>query len=426
MTEKEKNEYNPFILDEIYPDTSSILLRKPSELSALYDDSIFVLDTNSLLAPFSLGKESLQEIKVVYEKLSGSKKLFIPAQCLREFAKNRPKKIKELHAQVEARLSSIPNIENLLCPLLEDVDEHKNLLTSNQALKEAIKDYKTKLNELKGYINSWNWNDPVSSLYSDIFSKDTIIEHEKDKEEILKDLASRTEHNIPPGYKDQGKPDKGIGDVIIWHTMLNIGSKLKSNVVFVSNDVKSDWMVRDNKQAITVRYELVDEFYRKTDGKEFTCITFPDFMELQGAKKEIVSEIKFSIASFYEGLVKQGKIHEKTKSLNALQALVDIIEEFIEDNSEDNDIKSIEDGSFYDLKEEFTSSWKDDYFETTKWKPYFPYLYELDAIIKKISTNSKHIQYEEMRMKRDTFVETIELKALCNEFIKIYNNFVTL
>ena len=46
-----------------------------------------------------------------------------------------------------------------------------------------------------------------------------------DRDEVLEEMTRRYKQAIPPGYKDASKPDGGIGDFLIWKTILNLGEK---------------------------------------------------------------------------------------------------------------------------------------------------------------------------------------------------------
>jgi hypothetical protein len=70
-------------------------------------------------------------------------------------------------------------------------------------------------------------------------------------------MEYRYANEIPPGYQDSAKPDNGIGDLLIWFQIIEVGKSLNKNVIFVTGETKSDWCVRANKQGIFTRYELV-------------------------------------------------------------------------------------------------------------------------------------------------------------------------
>ena len=53
--------------------------------------------------------------------------------------------------------------------------------------------------------------------------------------------SRRYRDKVPPGYKDASKDDGGIGDFLIWKTLLQLGSKEKKDFVFVTGEQKPDW-----------------------------------------------------------------------------------------------------------------------------------------------------------------------------------------
>jgi hypothetical protein len=129
-------------------------------------------------------------------------------------------------------------------------------------------------------------------LYSQLFDESVIVDLQLDKEEIKKDLLRRQVHHIPPGYKDAGKDDSGIGDLLIWYTILELGKVHKKSVIFVSGDGKPDWFKQSQNVALHLRYELIDEFRRKSEGQAFHVVKFSRFLKLFGASNQLVEEVR--------------------------------------------------------------------------------------------------------------------------------------
>lgn len=149
------------------------------------------------------------------------------------------------------------------------------------------------LDKLSEDLMNWKWDDPVSKMYEEIFTNDIIVEVKKSDEDLKKEHEFRNEHYIPPGYKksDQNKPDNGIGDLIIWQTVLEIGKEKNSNIIFVTNEGHGDWFYRLQNTAILPKYELLDEFRRFTDEKSICIINFSKFLVIQHAQDATVEEI---------------------------------------------------------------------------------------------------------------------------------------
>lgn len=288
---KKQSEFDIFINNKIYPDSKSLINANFKPLSEIKNNCIVILDTNVLLLPYTIGKASLEEIIKIYLKLVHDNRLIIPGQVAREFVKNRPIKLCEIYKQLLDKKSKFENIQIGNYPLLEGLEEYKNIAEIEKLVNEKRKEYSKKIDSVLEKIKSWYWNDPVSTSYKDLFQESSIIDLEINENELKTELENRILHSIPPGYKDSSKEDKGIGDFLIWKTILNCGKNLNKDIIFVSGDVKPDWWHRSDNQGIYPRYELVDEFRRISDGKTIHIIEFSSFLKLFNASKEIIDEI---------------------------------------------------------------------------------------------------------------------------------------
>jgi hypothetical protein len=292
--EKTEQKKDIFILNHIYPEVESTFQFQFKSLNEIKDDCYIVLDTNTLLVPYTVHPKSLQEIKNTYLQLIDFKRLFIPGQVAREFAKQRANKITDVYQQLSRKRNEqgLQKIQSY--PLLESINEFEEAQKLLVEIEAKTKEYRDKLGKVLNKVKEWVWNDPVSLVYRDLFREDVIIDIKIDddqKSEIEKDLERRISHKIPPGYKDSSKPDDGIGDLLIWRTILEIGKRYNKSVIFVSNDVKPDWWYQSEKQALYPRYELVDEFRRVSNQESFHIVTFSHFLDLYGASKEVIEEV---------------------------------------------------------------------------------------------------------------------------------------
>ncbi|MEG4581601.1 PIN domain-containing protein [Microcoleus sp. MON1_C5] len=318
-----KGDSDIFIANDVYPDPLPIFNSKFKTREEIKNDCFIVLDTNALLLPYTISKASLEEIKNTYTKLISEKRLIVPGQVAREFAKNRANKLVELYQNISAKRDNIKlPTEDDYYPLLENLDIYQQAKELENELHKKRKEYSKKVTEILEYIKQWNWNDPVSSLYADLFSREVIldIEIEQDKKEKIKDdLKRRSLHKIPPGYKDSGKADEGIGDLLIWQTILKIGEAHKKSVIFVSGEEKPDWWHRSNDQKLYPRYELVEEFRRGSEGQSFYMINLAELLKIYGATKEVVEEVKQEekrvIINFYHGKGNQMVQKNQVKSI---------------------------------------------------------------------------------------------------------------
>jgi hypothetical protein len=285
--DKKHIEQDLFIANSIYPEGEAVFAFHPKPLKEIKDDCYIVFDTNALLVPYTTSKESLEQIRKTCKPLVKSKRVIIPGQVAREFAKHRANKITELHQQLSAKRDSISALKKGPYPLLESLESYKKSLQLEDKINKLLNEYRDVIGKVLDHIQGWTWNDPVSQLYRELFSKDAVVDIDFDREEVRGDLANRKLHSIPPGYKDVG-----VGDLLIWRTILSIGSEHKKSVIFISGDEKADWYHQSNKQALYPRYELVDEFRRHSEGQSFHIVRFSAFLNLYGASDEIVEEVR--------------------------------------------------------------------------------------------------------------------------------------
>lgn len=281
-----------FLSSEVVPNAADAFCATTRNIDEAIKDAVFVLDTNVLLLPFGAGASSLKQITEVYRKLNSENRLLIPAQVAREFIKNRPDKITDLYQGLSDKISRFSAPDRLSYPILEGIEEFKVL---NEVVEKAatLKSEISKANAaLLKRIRNWEWNDPVSQAYKAEFTSKNIVEPECDKQKILDELRRRYDLKIPPGYKDAGKDDYGIGDYLIWKTILDVGQREKKDVIFISGDEKADWQHRAAGGGFLPRYELLDEYRRASDGKSLFIIPLSKLLELMKAEAGSVQEIK--------------------------------------------------------------------------------------------------------------------------------------
>ena len=63
-----------------------------------------------------------------------------------------------------------------------------------------------------------------------------------------------------------------FGDLVIWKELIKRAKKEGCPVIFVTDDQKEDWFVKDGKKAILGRPELIREM-KKEAGQDFLLYT---------------------------------------------------------------------------------------------------------------------------------------------------------
>lgn len=289
MSKTDESSYDIFIRNSIYPEAEGIFSFRPKSLRDIKDECFVVLDTNSLLVPYTTGKDSLEQIGRIYRSLVVAKRLVVPGQVAREFAEHRVTKIKELYQQISKKQAKL-GLGNY--PLLDNVSEYQKAHELESQLKDSIREYNKTITAILDVVGNWYWNDPVSGLYGELFAVDVVLDPSFDNEEIKKRLEKDALYKLPPGYKDAGKDDEGVGDLLIWQTILEVGKAHKKSVIFVSLDKKADWLSQSEGRPLYPRYELIDEFRRVSSGQSFHILKFSSFLDMYGATEEVVEEVR--------------------------------------------------------------------------------------------------------------------------------------
>lgn len=281
-----------FKASSLLPVAAETFAAKSPSVEEAIPSAIVVLDTNTLLLPYGAGAESLEQITTVYKRLKAESRIYLPAQVAREFIKNRPNKICELYKGLSDKVSKLSLCETLSYPILEGIEEYGRLNDLIKGLKETKREINNANELLRQRIAKWETNDPVNTAYQDIFTPDIITEPDFDKKQVLSDYLRRQELLVPPGYKDSAKDDFGIGDYLIWLTVLDLGSAHKRDIIFVSGEEKSDWQHRSDSSGLFPRYELLDEYRRASNGKSFYMCKLSSLLEFLIPESTSVDEIK--------------------------------------------------------------------------------------------------------------------------------------
>lgn len=280
-----------FLLEESYPDARGLFASHA--LSVAPDgDFVVAIDTNVLILPYKIDAEDLSALSTTYRMLAKENKLYLPARASREFIRLRDSKLAEVVTGLNDRLSRLEAPRAKLSPILEGVEGYDQLPALAEAAEKAVSEYRNALKSLIAKIKGWRGDDPVSLLYAEVFNGENVIEAPGQREELRAEWDRRSASKLPPGYKDSGKEDGGIGDFLIWKSLLHIGSVHKKDLIFLTLDEKSDWAIRSSGQAIYPRPELIDEYRRASDGRTLLISHLGDFLKQMNVADTVVAKVK--------------------------------------------------------------------------------------------------------------------------------------
>lgn len=280
-----------FSLEDIFPEVMPLF--QPHLVALASDPSILVvLDTNALLLPYTVSKEALPGLREVYEKLAEQERLFIPGRVAREFARLRDRKLSEIIQALNDNRSRINIGDSQIPRILEGISGIQDLQDSAEALKGAKKRYSSSVDALIDQMAAWRGNDPVTSIYANVFRKSSILELSDSREDLSAEWAKRLIAKVPPGYKDSSKEDTGIGDFLIWKNILELGQVKGRDLIFVTGEEKPDWFVRSGGRPVYPRPELVQEFYRYSKGRNVRFSSLHELLKEMSAPAGLVDEVE--------------------------------------------------------------------------------------------------------------------------------------
>jgi predicted nucleic-acid-binding protein len=257
---------------------------QPSEFEKLWEESIFVFDTNVMFDFYRYSEDTVNVLFTIFEKLKGKNKIWIPHWVGLEYHRGLEERIKE---QVEKYTSTIKDLENF-SKKIKTQREHPFL--SKELQKKArlfYEEFNKELNTQKRKLKDLIIENPVKEKIAQLIGEnigDSLSEEEE--VDIIKEGDIRLPKNIPPGYVDYKEKLKrpGLdkyGDFIIWKQILKYSKENKKHIIFVTFDTKEDWYkliaFNNSKVLFGPRPELIEEF-NKISGCDIWFYSTPDFI----------------------------------------------------------------------------------------------------------------------------------------------------
>lgn len=281
-----------FSLTDLYPDAAELFGHAPASLEDVKSSCFVVLDANVLLWPFEFNSASLAEVDRVYGELSSQNRLVVPGQAAREFYKHRSRKVADISESIEGTITRAksPALQKKI-PLLQNDPDYKAAQELSKQLIATGKKLIDKLEAVKTHLQSDIAADPVSAIYRKQLSKCVVELDPMDRVAISAEVERRGRLRIAPGFKDQAKEDGGVGDYLIWLTILETAAKRKSHCIFVTNEEKSDWWIKSGG-AFQPRPELIDEYRRASGGSTIHLLPLSELLSLFFAKPAVVQGVQ--------------------------------------------------------------------------------------------------------------------------------------
>lgn len=251
------------------------------ELASLARDpqTLIVLDTSILTYLYKLHEAARQEFFRWSDAVAAAGRLVVPAWAASEYLASVTSKTLDAYTPKSKEASQS---RKLLDGLLETSSLFVDAATLQRIGFGGDRDA-----FLAGFRNAINALTPFTKVFSQAFDPGLIhqeIDRHLSSAILDSDLSSlcvqatavsngRFEHRLPPGFRDGGKPENRLGDLIIWFEILDKAAQSQVDfpkVLFITRDEKDDWVY-----APKMRKELVGDM-RKTVGNSQPAIKLVD------------------------------------------------------------------------------------------------------------------------------------------------------
>lgn len=283
-------------------------------------NTLVIFDTNAWLDLYNIPPVALEEIIDRIEKKQDV--FWIPHQVYREFcvnAKDKKDSVQNIFKKsCSESLQAVHAAKDQVLQKLSNLKKRKLLMDNNlydemeKRFKELTRKVKEEYEGLgKEYIKEIEIiekNDIVDKLVNKIYGRDTSKDFSNiEKMKICEEGEIRYKYKIAPGYTDADKECKSCedffrkyGDLLIWKEILRKVEKTNTNVIFVQNEKKKDWLKDRNGNVLAD--VLLEEYHDKTCGNGLIEVcNFEAFLEnygeslgLSDAKMEkLINKLKF-------------------------------------------------------------------------------------------------------------------------------------
>lgn len=284
---------------------------KQDEFEKMWNEGIFVLDTNVLLDLYRYSDETVKELFKVIDLIKD--RIWIPYQVSKEYHKN-------LNTVISGQVKKYTDSIETLKQFKSQIDEKRNHPFLKVELQDEITAFCLKINsELesrKKDIKNLILNNPIKEQLADLLdNRIGTCFTEQELIAIYTEGERRYLSSIPPGYKDKSKPvPDRYGDLVFWKEILKKNAEINHPLILVTGDTKEDWYYEELGLTIGPRPELIDEF---------NCIKpnlfyiYPTNHFLKYAAQYLKTEIDSKSIVEIDEYIKQGRTIEASQSVSA-------------------------------------------------------------------------------------------------------------
>ena len=310
------------------------------KIKEIWENGLVIFDTNILLNLYRYNKQTCDDL-INYMQTFGDR-LWMPYQVGWEYNHNRMQVAYNSQVACDVLSKKLDDDRNALESFFKQKFNHHPYLQH----KEFFKRYDRYVSLLKGYLKNIRQHD------NGYFDNDTILKKlgelydgrvgDDYKEEGLKTIYSEGKNRyagkIPPGYKDDTKEKREAGerhlygDLIVWKQIIQKAADAGKDVIFVSDDLKEDWMLEFKGKKYGPRKELIKEFHEQTNNHCILIYNQECFLNYANEKfhaalkEETISEVRTVHQRIVDDYQKQILPHTPTMPMSSLDVYLQSLE----------------------------------------------------------------------------------------------------
>lgn len=294
------------------------------------ENTVFIFDTNALLTLYRCEKNTRDAFFTQWEKIK--ERVWLPFHICLEYQRNRLNAVKahvteleNIGSETEARVKNAVSMDNFDKGFVESIKRYPELQREFTALKESFsksiasfveKNIHTRIAEANFFTDHDTIRDRIDSLTD---SRTGEIPEADYIRKLTEEGEKRYKNKVPPGFLDEKDKKeetffyKGtqyfakFGDWYIWKEILElVNRETKKGVIFVSNDLKEDWIYRIAGKTRGPLEALRTELSESGNGTSLLLYSTSNFLKksniyLTGTKvnDETIQEMKLAETGYH-------------------------------------------------------------------------------------------------------------------------------
>lgn len=272
-------------------------LPSDEDVRAFVTDGLVVLDANALLDVYRFTASARKEYLQVLDRLGD--RLFVPHRSAEEFFNRRTTVMRshraeraKFESELQAAMAVTTSYVVDYCRRRGLSVEHTDEITAqfDSARESALEAFDDAGDPASSHSDTDEdpGKDPILAEVDAViagrvgpkFTTEQLAHHQREGQK-------RITAKLPPGYADEKKGDRVIGDYFVWEQALQKAEKAELPVLMVTNENKEDWVRRDG-DYVGPRPELVAEMYERTK-QSMHLVDVPSFLAL--AKQHLSADV---------------------------------------------------------------------------------------------------------------------------------------